>query len=567
MFIPFPEFRPDVDDFRGQHTQVLSGVIPRGDGYGPMPNLQAFTAALPAACRGFFHARKSDGTIVVFAATANRIFRLDNTALTWVPVSKVTALTSISNATPAVFTKTSHGLVAGDAIVLSTSGGLPTGLTVGTVYYVISAGLTADAFEVSASVGGAAINTSSAGSGTHSYTNFYSDVSSTDQWQFAQFGSNVIAVQANSSPQVYDLASSAAFADLGGSPPTARYVTVVGRFLVLNGLVSNPTRVFWSDLDGITTWTAGTGFSNYVDLPDGGVVRGVAGGEFGLVFQESVIRRMVFVPGAKPAFQLERVTEDMGLLGPYSIARASEKVFFVSQHGFHEYSPGAGLQNIGKERVDRTFLASVDVGGLQYLFGTSDPSNTRVYWAYRSSGSSGAFDKILIYDYELKRWSPPLSINGEYLSTLVRPGVTLENVDTLFGSNIDTLSLASLDAIQAALTSKVAAMDLTHKLGFFDGANLEAVLETPEQSLDGRRVRVRGLEPRTDAPTVYGSVRFRDSAQALLSQTTETLVNTQGICPQNIDTKLARARARIPAAETWTSIMGVEADFVQAGKR
>ena len=48
-----------------------------------------------------------------------------------------------------------------------------TGLTVGTVYYVISAGLTANDFEVSATAGGSAINTSSAGSGTHSVTDVY----------------------------------------------------------------------------------------------------------------------------------------------------------------------------------------------------------------------------------------------------------------------------------------------------------------------------------------------------------------------------------------------------------
>lgn len=80
------------------------------------------------------------------------------------------ALTSISNASPAVFTLTAHGLTTGDAIVLTTTGGLPTGLALLTIYYVIAAGLTANAFEVSATIGGSAINTSSAGSGTHTIT-------------------------------------------------------------------------------------------------------------------------------------------------------------------------------------------------------------------------------------------------------------------------------------------------------------------------------------------------------------------------------------------------------------
>ena len=63
-------------------------------------------------------------------------------------------------------TLAAHGLRNDDAVVFRTSGGLPTGLTVGTVYYVVNKAT--DTFKVAATVGGAAINTSSAGSGTHS---------------------------------------------------------------------------------------------------------------------------------------------------------------------------------------------------------------------------------------------------------------------------------------------------------------------------------------------------------------------------------------------------------------
>lgn len=75
---------------------------------------------------------------------------------------------TVTIASPGVFSKTAHGLAAGDKVVFSTTGALPTGLTAGTTYYVISAGLTADAFEVSATDGGSAVNTSGAQSGTHS---------------------------------------------------------------------------------------------------------------------------------------------------------------------------------------------------------------------------------------------------------------------------------------------------------------------------------------------------------------------------------------------------------------
>lgn len=73
---------------------------------------------------------------------------------------------TISIASPAVVTKAGHGLENDDPVVFKTSGALPTGLTVGTVYYVVNKAT--DTFEVSATVGGASINTSGTQSGTHS---------------------------------------------------------------------------------------------------------------------------------------------------------------------------------------------------------------------------------------------------------------------------------------------------------------------------------------------------------------------------------------------------------------
>src|SRR5262249_12131369 len=159
--------------------------------------------------------------------------------------------------------------------------------------------------EVSATPGGAAVNSSSAGSGTHSITYFYSALPASDHWQFVQFGNFVIAVQVNAPPQVFDLTSSAAFADLGGSPPQARCAAVVGRFVVLSGLSSTPYRIQWSGLNATTTWTSGVNSSDFQDLPDGGIVRGVAGGEYGVIFQETAMRRMIYAPGSPVIFNIE----------------------------------------------------------------------------------------------------------------------------------------------------------------------------------------------------------------------------------------------------------------------
>lgn len=77
---------------------------------------------------------------------------------------------TISIATPAVVTLTAHGLTVNDSIVFSTSGSLPTGITAGVTYYVISTGLTANTFQISTAPAGAAVNTSGGQSGTHTVT-------------------------------------------------------------------------------------------------------------------------------------------------------------------------------------------------------------------------------------------------------------------------------------------------------------------------------------------------------------------------------------------------------------
>jgi phage-related tail fiber protein len=74
---------------------------------------------------------------------------------------------TITIATPAVITSIAHGLLTGDAIRFTTTGALPTGINTTTTYYVISTGLATDSFRISATVGGAAINTSGTQSGTH----------------------------------------------------------------------------------------------------------------------------------------------------------------------------------------------------------------------------------------------------------------------------------------------------------------------------------------------------------------------------------------------------------------
>jgi hypothetical protein len=78
------------------------------------------------------------------------------------------SVVTITIASPGVVTWNSHGLAADTPIIFGTTNALPTGLTAGTIYYVKSP--TTNTFNVAASAGGVAINTSGTQSGTQTCT-------------------------------------------------------------------------------------------------------------------------------------------------------------------------------------------------------------------------------------------------------------------------------------------------------------------------------------------------------------------------------------------------------------
>lgn len=397
----------------------------------------------------------------------------------------------------------------------------------------------------------------------------YSALSSSAQWQFAQFGNLVFATQANALLQVFDLTSATAFSNAPGSPPQAAYISVVGRFLVLSGLASTTNRIQWSGLNDVnssTSWTSGVNSSDFQDFPDGGIVRGVAGGtQSGIIFQDTAIRTMAYVAGSPLIFQIDRIAQDKGLYAPYSMIRAGENILFYASNGFHKIPPGGGPEPIGREKVDRTFLADLDKGNLQLFMGAADPRSTRVYWAYKSvSGAAGAYDKLLGYDYLLDRFFPVQS-SGQFLLGISQSGITLEQLDSI-STNVDTMTL-SFDSYPTAVQPQLGQFGTTGTLGVFAGPNMEGTLISGEQGGDEDRLSVRGFRPITDAATLYGQLSYRDTQQASSLQTAEMGLSRIGKVDIRRDTRYARFQVRIPAGTNWTFAAGVVPDFVTGGKQ
>jgi hypothetical protein len=88
-----------------------------------------------------------------------------------IAVTPISGTVTITIASPGVIAfPAGYAPQPNDGIKLATTGALPTGLTAGTEYYIVGSSISGSSASVSASPGGAAINTSGSQSGTHTAT-------------------------------------------------------------------------------------------------------------------------------------------------------------------------------------------------------------------------------------------------------------------------------------------------------------------------------------------------------------------------------------------------------------
>lgn len=74
-------------------------------------------------------------------------------------LSTTTSIVTITSANPGVVSWTAHGLIANAPVFFTTTGTLPTNITPFKTYYVLAAGLATDTFQIGATPGAVAINT------------------------------------------------------------------------------------------------------------------------------------------------------------------------------------------------------------------------------------------------------------------------------------------------------------------------------------------------------------------------------------------------------------------------
>lgn len=375
-------------------------------------------------------------------------------------------------------------------------------------------------------------------------------------WEFAQFGTSLVATNFTDDIQTFNLASDTNFSALGGSPPKARHIAVVREFLVIGNIGATPSKVRWCGSNAFTTWTIGTQEADEQELPDGGAVQRIIGGEVGWVFQERAITRMTRV-AAPVTFQLDKIA-DIGALTPQSVVKVGADVYFLSSDGFYKLSEGGGIQAIGKEKVDKTFLDDLDSNYAYRVTASYDPKNKLVIWSYPSvSATNGTPDKVVAYDYVLNRWSP-LAIEAEMFFPSLAPGTTLEDLDSISAS-LDALGVSLDSTAWAGGALALGAFDTSHKFCTAMGDNLAATLETSEgQIAPNKRVFVNLVRPIVDTTAATVQLSYRERVADSPSLTSAAVLESDGSCAPLASGRYFRARVAIPAATSWTHAQGVE---------
>lgn len=384
----------------------------------------------------------------------------------------------------------------------------------------------------------------------------------TNFWRFVQYGTRLIAVNGVDVAQYIDCDAGVNFTLLGGTPPVARNVSVVGDFVVMSSIVATPYRIQWSAINNSDGWTVGASLSDIQDFADGGRVVGVAGGEVGYVLQEYAIRRMRFLPGSDYVFSFERVVDGKGCLSPYGFSTVAGTVYFLAEDGFYSYS-GQGLNPIGAERVNRWFLDNSDTTRLSSVYCVADPYRPRILWAYYYAGSSTYFDRLMIYDWQLDKWTYG-EITAEMWGSAASPGVTLDSLSGTLESQ--TLSFDSRTYEGGRPT--LAAINTSKNLAFLEGSALAATIETMEyHPAPGGRGVVTAAYPLTDASDASVRIGTRERYADAVTYSGPDTIDSTGRSNMRRSGKLVRAEVSIPAGSSWTHAIGVDLTIRPGGRR
>lgn len=380
-----------------------------------------------------------------------------------------------------------------------------------------------------------------------------------EKWNFAQFGNTIIAANDKNKLQAFTLGSSTTFNDLAAAAPVAKYVTVVRDFVVAANLDSgtNSATIAWSDINDETDWTAGgASQSDSQIIPDGGNIRGVTGGEFGLVLLDRAIVRMTYI-GSPFFFQFDTIARGVGCVEGNSVAKYGNMTYFLGEEGFYSCD-GQTVTPIGNEKVDRWFWANANPSLLTSMSTTIDPFRKIVVWKFIDNFANKS---LIIYNWQVNKWTYGIT-DVDYVASSASAGATLEGMD-LYG-NMDTIQ-TSFDSPLFSGGKFLFSGARGNKIVTFTGQPSPAQIDT---GLIGSQYPsvVTLARPLVDS----GSADVAIASQVRLEQVVDFGAYTSADSENRVSLRSAGKYHKLsvkPTGSRWSNIIGIDLEVQPQGTR
>lgn len=389
-----------------------------------------------------------------------------------------------------------------------------------------------------------------------------------DRWRFEQFGNIAIAVNGTDDPQKLDLGTPDRFSALGGSPPKAKFIGVIGDFVVLGNLVSGfGNRIQWCGLGNAEFWTPGQQNSDFQDFYAGGAITGLAGGEVGYVFQREKIRRMIFTPGSRFVFQIDEVERERGCVASSSIVQVGARIYFLANDGFYGLDQASGRSEpIDEFKCREFFRGDVRAATESSIVGAVDPQTRLIYWSYISrDNSSDVPDRVLIYNWALKEWTKA-DLGIQAFVPFVGQSYTLDTMDS-FGP-LDTLPYPLDSEFWLGGQGAVGIIDQDGELGSLSGTPLAAMIETNTTKIEGNaNTYVSAVVPEIDTRAATVMVGGAQGHGDPIVYDLPSGIEETGETHQHVAARYMRGRLEVPAGTDWTLAQGLDVTAGADGER
>ena len=284
------------------------------------------------------------------------------------------ATITLTIATPCVVTTTIN-LLDLTPIVLETSGALPTGLLVGTIYYTRY--VSATTFNLSLTPAGALIDTSGTQSGTH---------------KISQRGVLLSALATASNvplSQIFFLVSDA-----------SRFVICLGTNDLGSSTV-NPMLVRWSDQEDPSMWTPSiTNQSGSITLSHGStIVTAIQSKQEIVIFTDSALYSLQYL-GPPYVWGSQLLGDNTSLAGPNAVTLAAGVIYWMGVDKFYKYD--GRLQALPCDLL-RYVYNDIDRVQFAQVYASTNEGFNEVWWFYPSNGST-TNDSYVIYNYVENIW-------------------------------------------------------------------------------------------------------------------------------------------------------------------